>query len=135
MIDPALGQRARTSDACSLRRKVGGMPRDMPGSHSQLARDLRSRVVEAGTLDRELRCAILARSAGGPAVPEPYDALVKQVDEDSFRVTDTQVQAVLQETGSEGEAFEVILTAAIGAGLRRWDAAEKVISEAERAAP
>lgn len=68
-------------------------------------------------------------------MPEPYDALVKQVDEDSFRVTDTQVQAVLQETGSEGDAFEVILTAAIGAGLRRWDAAEKVISEAERAAP
>ncbi len=85
-------------------------------------------------MEREFRRAILARGAGGPAVPEPYDALVKEVDEESFRVTDAQVQAVLQETGSERETFEVILTAAIGAGLRRWDAAEKVISEAAGAA-
>ncbi|MCZ9884541.1 hypothetical protein [Arthrobacter sp. B2a2-09] len=110
------------------------MSRDALGSHSQLSGDLRSRVAETGTLEREFRRAILARGAGGPAVPEPYDALVKEVDEESFRVTDAQVQAVLQETGSERETFEVILTAAIGAGLRRWDAAEKVISEAAGAA-
>ena len=66
-------------------------------------------------------------------MPEPYDALVTQVDEDSFRVTDAQVHAVLEETGSEKDTFEVILTAAIGAGLRRWDAAAKAIRDAEDA--
>jgi hypothetical protein len=110
------------------------MPQETPDSHLQLAGDLRSRVAETGTLERKLRRAILARVAGVPAVPEPYNALVKQIDEDSFRVTDAQVQAVLQETGSERDTFEVILTAAIGAGLRRWDAAEAAIREADGAA-
>lgn len=110
------------------------MSRDAPGSHPQLARDLRSRVEETGSLDRGLRLGILARGAGGPAVPEPYDTLVEHIAEDSFRVTDAQVQAVLREAGSERDAFEVVLTAAIGAGLRRWDAAEKAIGEAVDAA-
>ena len=110
------------------------MSRYAPGSHLKLASDLRSRATETGTLERKLRLAILARGAGYPEVSEPYDALVKQVDEDSFGVTDAHVHAVLQKTGSERDTFEVILTAAIGAGLRRWDAAEKAISEAEGAA-
>jgi len=63
-------------------------------------------------------------------VSEPYDALAHQIAQDSFGVTDAQVAAVLQTTGSERNAFEVVLTAAIGAGLRRWDAAEKAIREA-----
>jgi hypothetical protein len=110
------------------------MSRVPQGSHAQLADDLRARVTETGTLDGQVRRMILARGAGGPAVPAPYDALANQVGEDSFRVTDDQVQAVLQEMGSEKEAFEVILTAAIGAGLRRWDAAAKAIREADGAA-
>jgi hypothetical protein len=67
-------------------------------------------------------------------VPEPYDALAHQIAEDSFRVTDAQVAAALRASGSESKTFEVVLTAAIGAGLRRWDAAEKAIREAGRAA-
>ncbi|MBT8163775.1 MULTISPECIES: hypothetical protein [Arthrobacter] len=110
------------------------MSTDAPGSHVQLAAALRSRVADTGTLEPGLRRAILARAGGGNAAPEPYDALAKQVGEDSFRVTDAQVDAVLEETGSEKDTFEVILTAAIGAGLRRWDAAGKAIREAEDAA-
>jgi len=112
------------------------MARDASGSHARFAGALRSRVAETGTLGRELRRAILARGAGAgaAAVPEPYEALVRQIAGDSFRVTDAQVNAVLQETGSESDTFEVILTAAVGAGLGRWDAAEKAIRGAGDAA-
>lgn len=74
-----------------------------------------------------LRAAALARSAGGPALPEPYDALARQVDEAAYRVTDAQVAAVRDVTGSDLGAFEIILSACVGAGLARWDAAVRVI--------
>jgi hypothetical protein len=111
------------------------MSRDDLGSHEQHAGQLRSRVTTTGLTDQSLRLGALARGAGGPAIPEPYDALARQVGEDSSRVTDAQVQAVRDSAGSEKAAFELVLTAAIGAGLRRWDAAEKVITEAGDAAP
>ncbi|GAB3389899.1 hypothetical protein GCM10027568_12780 [Humibacter soli] len=89
---------------------------------------------QSGTLERDLRLGILARGAGDPtAVPEPYDTLARQIGEDSFRVTDVQVDAVLRDVGSERDAFEVVLTASIGAGLRRWDVAAKAIREADGA--
>jgi hypothetical protein len=106
------------------------MPREEPISHAQLASELRTQVDETGTLDRTLRKGILVRGAGGPAVPAPYDALAARIAEDSYRVTDAQVQEVLEAAGSEKNAFEVVLTAAIGAGLRRWDTAIKAIGEA-----
>lgn len=46
-----------------------------------------------------------------------------------------QVLAVREAAGSDKAAFEVILTAAIGAGLARWDAAQRAITEAKDAAP
>lgn len=110
------------------------MSRQEFGLHEDHARKLRARVAEMGLIDRELRRGALARAAGGPAIAEPYDALARQVAEDSSRVTDTQVRNVQAATGSEMGTFEVILSAAIGAGLGRWDAAERVIEEASRAA-
>jgi hypothetical protein len=111
------------------------MSRDDLGSHEQGADQLRSRVATTGLTDPALRLGALARGGGGAAIPEPYDALVRQVGEDSSRVTDAQVQRVRDSAGSEKAAFELVLTAAIGAGLRRWDAAEEVIKEAGNAAP
>ncbi|NNC14074.1 hypothetical protein HII28_19625 [Planctomonas sp. JC2975] len=110
------------------------MSAESTGSHAQFATALRARVQETGTLDHSLRKGILDRGAGGPAVAEPYDSLAREIAEDSYRVTDEQVSTVLGELGSEGNAFEVILTAAIGAGLRRWDAAAATIGEADDAA-
>lgn len=109
------------------------VPTEAPHSHAQLAAALRTRVEQTGTLDAALRRDILMRAAGGPAVPEPYDALVNQIAEDSYRVTDAQVEAVLEASGYEKNAFEVILTASIGAGLRRWDAAANAIQDARDA--
>lgn len=83
-----------------------------------------------GAVDRTLREGILARVVGGQAVAEPYDALVIRIADDSSGVTDAEVQEVLAAAGSEKSAFEIVLTAAIGSGLRRWDAAIRAIREA-----
>ena len=109
------------------------MSADVTGSHKQLAAALRARVEQTGMLDRSLRDGILARGAGGAPISEPYDALAGQIADDSYGVTDAQVRAVLAAAGSEENAFEVILTAAIGAGLRRWDVAARAIGEADDA--
>ncbi|GAB3803098.1 hypothetical protein GCM10028798_21430 [Humibacter antri] len=109
------------------------MGRDGPDSHIEHARALSDRVADSGDTDRALRSAVLERAAGGAAVPEPYDELVGQIARDSARVTDAQVAAVLRAAGTEGKAFELILTAAIGTGLHRWNAAEAVIEEASDA--
>lgn len=86
--------------------------------------------METGDADRALRTHVFERAAGGVAITEPYDELARQIAGDSSRVTDAQVAAVVHATGSEKKAFELILTATIGAGLRRWDAAEAAIEEA-----
>ena len=106
------------------------MRADGPELHTEHAEALSARVAATGDTDRELRLAVLERAEGGAAVPEPYDELVRQIAKDSARVTDAQVSAVLRAAGSEKNAFELILTAAIGTGLRRWDAAEAAIEEA-----
>ncbi|MFP3466432.1 hypothetical protein [Leifsonia sp. SIMBA_070] len=103
------------------------------GSHEHYAEQLRSRAAAAALTGQDLRLAVLSAAAGAD-VPEPYGALVRQITEDSARVTDGQVQAVRQSAGSDKAAFEVVLTAAIGAGLDRWDAAQQAISEADDAA-
>ena len=109
------------------------MRTDAPESHAEHAEALFARIADTGDTDRELRLAVLERAAGGAAVPEPYDDLVRQIARDSARVTDAQVSAVLWAAGSEKNAFELILTAAIGTGLHRWDAAEAAIEEAANA--
>jgi hypothetical protein len=111
------------------------MPKEDAGSHAEHARRLALRVTEAGETDRELRLAVLRRGAGGPPADQPYDAFAAGIAADSARVTDAQVDAVLQATGSQKRTFELVLSAAIGAGLRRWDAAERAIEDAGNAAP
>ncbi|GAB3614860.1 hypothetical protein [Humibacter ginsengisoli] len=106
------------------------MRRDGLQSHAEHARALSARVADSGDTDRALRLAVFERAARGAAVPEPYDQLVEQIARDSARVTDAQIAAVLRATSSERSAFELILTAAIGTGLHRWDAAAAVIEEA-----
>jgi len=103
-------------------------------THREHAQRLRDRVVAAGVMDRRLRRAALERDSGGSSLPEPYEALVRQIGLDSARVTDAQVNAVREAAGTEKAAFELVFAAAVGAGLRRWDAAERVITEAEDAA-
>ena len=38
----------------------------------------------------------------------------------AYKVTDEQVEKVVQKTGNEKAAFELIVTAAVGAGFYHW---------------
>lgn len=99
--------------------------------HADHAATLRDRVLRSGSLAPDLRRGILARGGGGSVpVGAPYDELVQQIAGASFRVVDRQIDAVREAAGSEKAAFEVVLTACIGAGLSRWDAASAAIDEA-----
>jgi hypothetical protein len=83
----------------------------------------------AFSADEDRRLAIAGSDNGA------VGALVSKVAEESFRVTDADVETARTHTGSEKGAFEIVLTASIGAGLKRWDIASRVIEEAAHEAP
>ena len=99
--------------------------------HRALADALRRRVLEGpGETDPALRRAAADRAAGGPPGSDPYDDLARQIGEFAYGVRDRQVASVLQATGSEKATFEVIVAAAVGAGLLRWRQGMKALQEA-----
>ena len=99
--------------------------------HRTLADALRRRVLKGpGETRPELRQASAERAAGGPAIETPFDDLARQIGEAAHRVADAQVSSVLMATGSEKATFEIIMAAALGAGLSRWQQAMKVLDEA-----
>jgi hypothetical protein len=104
-------------------------PSNIP-DHRALAEALRRRVLEGpGETTPALRQASAKRAAGGPAVQVPYDDLARQIGEAAHCVTDAQVAAVLSATGSEKATFEIIVSAALGAGLSRFEQAMKALDE------
>ena len=104
--------------------------------HRALAEALRRRVLEGpGETDRVVRQATAERAAGGPAMAPPYDDLARQIGESAGGVTNEQVAGVVRATGSEKAAFEIIVAAALGAGLLRWRHAIKGLDEAIDAPP
>lgn len=103
--------------------------------HAQMAAALRGRLAEAAVeTPPALREGAALRASGGPAIEPPYDDLARQVGEASARVTDAQVAAVRAALGSDKAAFEIVMSACIGAGLSRWDRAAAVLREANDAA-
>jgi len=108
-------------------------PSNIP-DHRALAEALRRRVLEGpGETTPALRQASAKRAAGGPAAQVPYDDLARQIGEAAHRVTDAQVAAVLSATGSEKATFEIIVSAALGAGLSRFEQAMKALDEVTNA--
>ena len=104
--------------------------------HQALAEKLRHRVLDGpGKTDVALRRAAAARAAGGPPMAAPYDDLARQIGEAASRIVDEQVANVVVATGGEAAAFELIMAAALGAGLRRWQQGLKVLKEAMNEAP
>lgn len=98
------------------------------------AETLRAAVTgDTGETEAALRVGVLSRAAGGPPIAEPYEDLARQIAEAAYRVTDAQVAAVRDAVGSDKAAFEIIMTACVGAGLSRWDAAVRAIEEAGNA--
>ena len=97
-------------------------------NHYLFSETLKQRVLEGpGETDAALRQRVAARAAGGPPIEPPYDDLARQIGEASYRATDAQVASVLAATGSEKATFELIVTAAAGAGLLRWQHAIKIL--------
>ena len=102
--------------------------------HGSLADALKRQVLEGpGETDGALRQRVAARAAGGPPIEAPYDDLARQIGEAAYRTTDAQVASVVAATGSEKAAFELMATAATGAGLLRWQQAIKVLVESDDA--
>ncbi|MFD2420339.1 hypothetical protein [Amycolatopsis pigmentata] len=107
------------------------MSTDTGAPHHDHAEALRAAVAgDTGVTAASLRTATSARAAGGAPIAEPYDNLARQIGEASYRVTDAEVDAVRHATGSDKAAFEIVMSACIGAGLARWDAAARAIEEA-----
>jgi hypothetical protein len=103
-------------------------------THESLAAALRERVRTAGILESSVLAGAVALGAGAASdLAEPYAKLAQLVGESSYKVTDSQVRAVRDATGSDKAAFEVVMSASVGAGLRRWDAAIAAIEEAGHA--
>src|SRR5262249_55454496 len=90
--------------------------------HIALADTLRRRVLDGpGVTYPGLRQRMAQRAAGGPALDPPYDTLALQIGEAAYKVTEDQVAKVVRQAGNEKAAFELIIAAAVGAGLYRWD--------------
>lgn len=98
--------------------------------HLALASALRQRVLEGpGVTNPGLRQRMAKRAAGGPAMEAPFDGLAYQIGRAAYKVTEEQVAQVIQQAGNEKAAFELIISAAVGAGLYRWDAGLAVLKE------
>ena len=99
--------------------------------HRALAEAVRRRTLEGpGVTDPDLRQAVAERAGGGRPLEAPYDDLARQIGEAAYKVTDEQVANVVKQAGSERAAYELIVAAALGAGLHRWRRGIKMLDEA-----
>ncbi len=107
--------------------KINGHP-----DHRALAEVLCKRVLEGpGITDIVLRQAIAKRATGGPSTGEAtYDDLALQIGHAAYKVTDEQVKKVVEKTGNEKAAFELIVAAAVGAGFYHWHKGLGIMEEA-----
>ena len=79
--------------------------------------DLFSRVVGGeGTLDTEVRLAI----ANETAVPDEFQTLTQKVHKHAYRVTDEDIQALLEAGYHQEDVFEAVVSGAVGASVNRW---------------
>jgi uncharacterized peroxidase-related enzyme len=89
--------------------------------HRALADTVRQRALFGpGKTDATLRQSMAERATGGPPLISPYDDLARQIGEAAYKITDEQVAKVVEEAGSEKAAFELMMAAALGAGLHRF---------------
>jgi alkylhydroperoxidase family enzyme len=66
-------------------------------------------------------------SQPGRPVPDAAEAYAEKVRRHAYRVTDGDVQALLDAGLSEDEVFELTVSVAVTAGLERWQAGSRVL--------
>lgn len=105
--------------------KIHGRP-----DHHVLAEILRKRVLEgSGKTDIALRQAIAKRTTENFPLEAPYDELALQIGNAAYKVTDELIKKTVAKSGSEKAAFELIVVAAVGAGLYRWRNGLRVLKQ------
>lgn len=66
--------------------------------------------------------AIRGAAFRGDHTPKPWTGLVAKVREESYKVTDSDIEDLLASGFTEDEVFEITVAAALGAAKRRLDA-------------
>ncbi|MGN6604107.1 MAG: carboxymuconolactone decarboxylase family protein [Ginsengibacter sp.] len=96
--------------------------------HHLMAENLRYSVMEGpAVINSDLRRAIAIRAGGGPAIEDPYDTITEKIGKYAYKVNDSDVNLLVRTSGSEKAAYEVIIVAATGAGLFRWDIVKQLV--------
>jgi hypothetical protein len=99
---------------------------DATARHGETLARLRHAVLDAPARSTpELRTA----AATGGELPEPLAAYVAKVRDQSYRVTDRDVERLTASGLSEDEIFELSIATALGAALRRFDAGLRAMRE------
>jgi hypothetical protein len=82
-------------------------------------------------LDAPARTETGARSAAasGRALTEPLGSYVGKVRDQSYRITDTDIEMLTAAGLSEDEVFEITVATAVGAALRGLDTGMRVLQE------
>lgn len=79
---------------------------------------LRDRILKGpGHLDSSIR---LAAAEGGKLPPE-LESYVGKIADRSYAITDSDVESLRRDGYTEDQIFELTLSSALGAGLRRLD--------------
>ncbi len=92
--------------------------------HAEKFTALRDRVLNGpGVADRSIRAA--AFDATG--VPDDLASYVGKVVEHAYKVTDADIERLKTAGYSEDAIFEITVAAALGAGVRRYEAGVKAM--------
>ncbi|MGH3452007.1 MAG: hypothetical protein ACRDQW_15075, partial [Haloechinothrix sp.] len=78
----------------------------------------------------DLRQAMAQGATDDQPVQPPYGGLARQIGEAAYKVTDEQVAEVVEATGSQRATYELIIAAAVGAGLCRWERGQEALKTA-----
>lgn len=86
--------------------------------HGPKVNVLRERILKGpGHLDSSIRLA----AAQGEKLPPELEGYVGKVADHSYAITDSDIEGLRRDGYTEDQIFELTLSSALGAGLRRLD--------------
>jgi alkylhydroperoxidase family enzyme len=96
----------------------------MPDPHAEQMQQVLQAVLDGpGTLAPAVRRA----AAGGGEVPAALQSYIDKVSRHAYKVTDEDIAALRAAGYSEDQIFELTVSCAVGAGLRRREAGLRAI--------